>query len=216
MSRKIALATAVVALTAPMASAQTVVDDLTELAALYGGAFTNIAVNTAEIQGGIDISAGGQNGGTDDESFTAGFDGLGVSVVGGGSLNVAGFEWDEVDEATTFATTTSFGALSTLAAGAVNETITVLTENPAVIGSGSDTAAVGLTNASAEFDQSFGSGTFVLSGAYNDADIFGDVTVEVAAGNSDFGSISTTAAGAINTGNITATFVGSDEPAQLQ
>lgn len=116
--------------------------------------------------------------------------------------------------ATLNSTDLNFGDLSTLAAGAVNDTTTDLTEEAGsiVASSGGFTTA---TESNASFEALSGAGTIVLSGATNFASIDGGVQVITGGGNMDGGAISTTAAGAISTADITATFFGEAETTPL-
>ncbi len=113
---------------------------------------------------------------------------------------------------TTLATTATFGDIASTAIGAVNDTTADVTEMAATV-STSSASNSSSTAANASFDSSFGSGLLILSGATNAADIAGAVDIAVDAGNTNFGAVGTTAAGAINTGNIIAQFVGTDTTA---
>ncbi|WP_284266346.1 hypothetical protein [Roseicyclus amphidinii] len=247
MKAKFMMTAAALALAAGGANAQ-VVEDLTDLAAAYGGVFVNVATNFESIDGSIDITGAGEAGGnlTGDFNFDSGIDVTNIDIlggatdgaVGGATVDVNVFGEDVCDatgdsvecdvagdisefanasgafNATLNATDLNFGDLSTLAAGAVNDTTTDLTEEAGsiVASSGGFTTS---TESNASFEALSGAGTIVLSGATNFATIDGGVQVITGGGNMDGGAISTTAAGAISTADITATFFGEAETTPL-
>ncbi|MDT0681114.1 hypothetical protein RM543_00330 [Roseicyclus sp. F158] len=111
------------------------------------------------------------------------------------------------------ASTQSIGDIKSLAAGAVNTGNFDLTENGAIIDS-SSAANTSNTMSEAMASATFGSGIGVISAAINDdsenngATINGSITASLGAGNIGVGDIGSTAAGAINTSEVNATFFG--------
>lgn len=226
MNTKMILAAAIVAVSGTAASAQ-VLQDLNlmvnTLTTNVGGTVIDISTNLNTINGNIDLDLTGQNGLETDDSTTAndiinatdvGLD-LDISATGLGSLDlgvdVGGYLNDDTltTAATSMASATSmtFGDLATQAVGAINSSTNSLTETASTIMSSSDTNASS-TAASAMFDSAAGSGLFSLSGAGNFADINGQIEITAGGGDFEFGDLSTTAAGSINTGQITAAFIG--------
>ncbi len=186
MKVQLIIAAGVVAL-ATGANAQVITS--TEIIEPFIGAnakFLSIGENLATIDGSVTIDVGGANGSTNEE-IGAGFTTLQDSVT---------------------ATTATFGDISTTAAGALSNTTTNLTEAAAVFDSSADAATTNTTSAASDLME-VGGGVGVSTGAFNAAAalIDGGISVTVDAGNTNFGSLSTTAAGAINTANITASFV---------
>ncbi len=148
--------------------------------------FVSIGENLAAIDGSVNVTVGGANGSTNEE-------------IGAGFTTV---------QDTVTATTATFGDISTTAAGALSNTTTNLSETAAMFEASAD-AATSNTSSAADDMMSMGGGIGVSTGAFNAAaaTIDGGITVDVVAGNTNFGALSTTAAGAINTADITASFV---------
>ncbi len=250
MKTKLTLAAAILAVTGTTASAQ-VVDEILDTIELLeiGGIVANLATNLNEVDGSIDISVGGANGGSTTTTLTqnavagaaaaaanAAASGTGASSdvdlfggllagdcdAGAGStdcslsLTDVSVDFSSIDDAvaSTEATIATFGNIASTAIGAVNDTTATITETAAMVTTSSASNSSS-TAATADFMSSVGSGLIVLSGATNANDIFGDVTINVGAGSTNFGEVGTTAAGAINTGNIIATFVGTDAVAPV-
>lgn len=178
------------------ASAQ-VVTELTDLGLQnVGGVFISTSENYSDIQGDVDISVGGSNG------FVGRFEN---SATGPGGASTGSVNAVEVG-----ATTAKFGDIATTAAGAVNETTTNIIETAADALSSAG-ASTSNTNTNASDELSAGSGILVVGASGNDADIFGNINVDVAAGSTNFGGMTTTAAGSINSSDFTASFVGTSD-----
>ncbi len=172
------------------ASAQVI--SATNITAPFAGAnakFLSIGENLANIDGSISVTVGGQNGGTNEE--------INVDPVTGNFTTL---------EDTMAATTATFGDMATTAAGALSNTTTNLTEAAAVFDSSADAATSNTSSMAADMTE-VGGGIGVSTGAFNSGLIDGGISVSVDAGNTAIGSLSTTAAGAINTADITAAFV---------
>lgn len=223
MKKSLLAATAVVALTAGAASAQSVTEVFDSL--IYetldlegvGSPFAGIAVNLGDIDSSITIDAGDLAGGE------LSFSDLDVLIDAGtssseGSSTEGGAEQlstlDAVIEASTTevevkvnASTNVFGDVSTVAAGAINTYTADLTETGATVASSAD-AATTSTSAAAEFASTTGEGVGAMTLSANLADINAAIDVNLGSGNNSFTSIGTVGAGAINTSNITAVFVG--------
>jgi hypothetical protein len=113
-----------------------------------------------------------------------------------------------VDGATSdLQTTFDIGDVTTAALGAVNSGDIDMTEAAGTVDTAS-LASTSTTSASADYASSIGSGTSSLSFAVNLAGIDGTVVVGVTGGSGSLGNVSTTAAGAINSGSIIANVVG--------
>ena len=104
-------------------------------------------------------------------------------------------------------TTFDIGDVTTAALGAVNSGDIDMTEAAGTVDTAS-LASTSTTSASADYASGIGSGNSALSFAVNLAGINGTVGVEVAGGSGSLGNVSTTAAGAINSGSIIANVVG--------
>jgi hypothetical protein len=228
MNTKMILAAAIVAVSGTAASAQVVTEINTLMNTLttnVGGTFADIALNFNAINGSVDISENGQNAGDNstDNSITDLYvisevdADLDLSGLPGGSVDL-GLDIGSLSDndsilnvvtATTEATTMNFDDIATTAVGAVNSGTMSLTEGAASIISGSATNASS-TAASADFASLVGSGVAGLQGAANFADITASITVSGNGGSMDFETLSTVAAGAIDSSSITAIFVGTD------
>lgn len=270
MRRALLTSAAVIALSATGASAQVIgvdtLDSIINNVMVNANAnFAGIAVNDADINGSINITSTGANGGTEaadnstdntvftniDQSFAAtGFSqtneassatGLvfiattnpltSCDVDGGGvgttalecntslaSLNIADTDTTVTNAVTTATsssttnqTTQNFGAVAALAAGAVNNTTMNLTETGGAIETDS-AANTSNTAASASFSLLSGAGMTGIAYAGNEGLIDGSATILLTGGNIGFTSIGTTALGAANTADITATVVGTVTP----
>ena len=148
----------------------------------------------------IGFSAGGTDGGAYEFAFGASLDV--TDTVGELSESV-----DTSSDTMTEATTATVGDISATALGAVLSGDIDIDETAGAISATSGSTA-GSTSADAAFGSDIGSGVGVISVAANLALIDGSVTASVTNGNTNFGSISTTAAGAINSSGITAAIVG--------
>jgi hypothetical protein len=115
---------------------------------------------------------------------------------------------DTSNIATTSAQTTfDIGDVTTAALGAVNSGDIDLTETAGTVDTAS-LASTSTTSASADYASAIGSGNSAMSMALNLADIDGAVTATINGGSGSLGNVSTTAAGAINSGSIIANVVG--------
>lgn len=213
---KFLAATAMAALFAIPASAQVAnsFDDLVET--VLGGtnaAFFSGAVNTAAIDGSVNITAGVDAvAGTTNasiSSLTSTINETSEAAADGANteLDVSVDALNAEIATTTNEITQNFGAVSSVAAGAISDSTLVLNQTGATA-----TSAVNSSAGSASFiadasditGESFG----VVQGALNTADIDGSITMNAVNANIGAESIGAVAAGAINTGSITATFVG--------
>ena len=258
--KAIALASvAAMALTPSVSSAQ-VVDDIENLIqninAGVANKFNSAALNFSDVDGSVNITVGGANGGTSnaaddtvavtvaatDNSISGAItdaSGAGSTAIGGtsdidalpigfsaGGADGGGYEFafgaeltvtdtvgaittttDTSLDTTTEATTATVGDISTAALGAVLSGDIDVTETAGSIAAASGSTA-GSTTADATFASDIGSGVGVISVAANLASIDGSVTAAVTGGNTNFGTIGTTAAGAINSSGILAKVVG--------
>ncbi|PQO22724.1 hypothetical protein C2I36_11430 [Rhodobacteraceae bacterium WD3A24] len=171
-----------------------------EQSSLAGGGLANIAINS---------------------SLTGIYD-CDVSAVGDASSGACGLTAGEVSFSDTLDTTSltenggmtsqEFGAVSALAAGAVNDTTLAITEVAGTVSTAAE-AATSNTSSSSSFDLATGSGVSGFGYAGNEGIIDGSATINLAGGNIGFESIGTTAAGAISTTDITASFIGEAPPA---
>ena len=228
---------------------------------------TNLAaINLSTINGSVDISVTGANGGTtstitdgssvannvvstatnnsslDIQSGTGSWASAGVGsssdldasavvgVIGGSDGTGSGdisFDWSQSqtdidntvedltitttltsDAATTSDQTTfNIGDVTTAALGAVNSGDIDMSEVGGTVDT-SSLASTSTTSASADYASSIGSGNSAMSLALNAADIDGSVTAGITGGSGSLGNVSTTAAGAINSGSIIAKVIG--------
>lgn len=100
----------------------------------------------------------------------------------------------------------TFGNISTLAAGAVNDyTLTLDLSMNGLVNSSESTASTSNTLASSSSAIASSAALVGMTVAFNEADIDGSVTVAINAASGGTSGISTTAAGAINTGTIIVT-----------
>ena len=154
--------------------------------------FLSIGENLAAIDGSINVTVGGQNGGTDEAI----------------AVDVATGLFTTLEDSFT-ATTATFGDMSTTAAGALSTSTLTLTETAAVFDASAEAMTTNTESMASDMTE-MGGGIGVSTGAYNAAlaMINGSIMVDVDAGNTMIGNLSTTAAGAINTATITANFVG--------
>ncbi len=213
MKKTLLLAGTALALSLSTANAQVVVEELIETilgdsTARFGG----IAENIGDIDASINISSFGQNPG--EQTSTASTDATGNASETAGTL---------ADVAMTAAT---------LVAGAINTFDADITEGAASLTT-SAASNTSLTNASADFSKAVGSGVGVVSLAFNDGTLNSSINVNVGGigigegeeesviggGNFTFAAaaldgiegqtagLSTLGAGAINTSNITASFI---------
>jgi hypothetical protein len=104
-------------------------------------------------------------------------------------------------------TTFNIGDVTTAALGAVNSGDIDMTETAGSIDTAS-LASTSTTSASADYASAIGSGNAATSLAINYAGIDGTVGVDINGGSGSLGNVSTTAAGAINSGSIIANIVG--------
>lgn len=208
MKLKLLTAAAVVAM-ATGANAQVVVTLDTLTLQDMGSKFTSVADNIADINGAVNITVGGQNGsssaGNLDVGLTVGVSAAALGPVLGLGADL-GLTLGAAVSETQEATTAKVGNIATTAAGAINSTKTNLEETAATASSAAD-AASSNTHAAASDMQARGAGIGVMASALNSGGINGSIVANVAAGNTAFGNLSTTAAGAINTSEISAKFV---------
>ena len=267
--KAIALGTVAALALVPTVSSAQVVDDIENLVYQLNLDVANranlAAINLAAIEGGVNITVTGANGGAtstvtdnstidtdvvtnaidnssiDTQSGTGSWASAGVgsssnltatiigvtgSSDGTGSGDIS-YDWSESQTAidntvtdttlTTIATSdaatssdqTSFdiGDVTTAALGAVNSGDIDLTETAGTVDTAS-LASTSTTSASADYASAIGSGNSALSLALNLADIDGAVTATINGGSGSLGNVSTTAAGAINSGSIIANVVG--------
>lgn len=164
--------------------------------------FTGVAVNTdvATISGDITIQMTGSNGLQDIDTSNV----TNQSITGGNTLEDTTIT--DLSEITA-ATTSAFGDVASVAAGAINEATLDLTQTGSSV---VNNAAANTSDTSSTTDSTTlaGSAIGAVTGAFNSASITGDVAVTITGGNVTGGAIGTTAAGAINTSAITAAFVG--------
>ncbi|MBK5946496.1 hypothetical protein CCR83_08650 [Rhodobacter veldkampii DSM 11550] len=213
-----------------------IVADINDGFATGSARFANIAINTGDVDASVNINADLDEGGVV-SSFRGGLLDIDLAassaeIAGGadaieGGLTIAGVEMvEEIDEASNM----SMGSISTLAAGALNTVTMDLTETAAAssfdVASGS-VAAAGSTASTSAYDlltsRSSGSGLSSVAAAYNVADIKASVSLDLEDGNyafvgaaqdvvgslttTSFVGVSTLAAGALNTADVTAAFV---------
>lgn len=189
MKLKLIIAAGLVA-AASGANAQVV--DTAAIVAPFDGAtakFLSIGENIADINGSVTVDVGGSNG----------FD-LEVAAA------LAGLPAGVALEINSLPTTATFGNIATVAAGAISDTTTDLDQAASEVASHASASTSNTASAASDI-ASAGSAIGVSTGAFNSGLINGSVLVSVAAGNTAFGGISTTAAGAINTADLTAKFV---------
>jgi len=220
------------ALVASTASADGVVDSfdglVDDVLASANASFFSGAVNTAAIDASVDISAGGDlpageltvtygtavtldnfsaTGddvlGTGLSALSGGFDDTGNSDTNGGATYLDGIEATLKSETIS----QNFGDVTTVAAGAINESTMTLTETGA-IASASAKDIAGSASVDINSSNTVGSQVGALTGALNTASIDGSVNIDMVNASGGGASIGTTAAGAINTSELTATFVG--------
>ena len=225
---------------------------------------TNLAaINLSAIDGSVDISVDGENGGTSstitdasittnnivntatDESTLSTQIGTGSwasagdntnsssldAIVDGDSIGTGSgdytYDWSQsqtdIDNSTSnttevaidtsneassdLQTTFDIGDVTTAALGAVNSGDIDMTETAGLIDTAS-VASTATTSASADYASAIGSGNAATSLAVNVAGIDGFVGVDINGGSGSLGNVSTTAAGAINSGSIIANVVG--------
>jgi hypothetical protein len=208
-------------------SAQTVIDSFdnmvdqvlgTVLEVNTDAAFLSSAVNIEAVNGSIDISSSATNGPGESvingDSFNITIDDLsatGTDILGSGinSIDGSGSFTDTSGGTTeTFAAVTqSFGDLTTVAAGAINDGTANLTETAADASVNAE-AISSSTSTSIESLNNTGSTIGSANVALNTALIDGSVVANMTDTSATVGAISTTAAGAINTSDVTATFIG--------
>jgi hypothetical protein len=211
-------------------SAQTVIDSFDNMVDQILGtvdgvntdaAFLSSAVNIEEVTGSIDISSSASNtpGSSivEGESLEITIDNLsatslepgGILGLGINSIDGSGSFTDTTGGTTdTFAAVTqSFGDLTTVAAGAINDGTANLTETAADASVNAE-AISSSTSTSIESLNNTGSTIGSANVALNTALIDGSVVANMTDTSATVGAISTTAAGAINTSDVTATFIG--------
>ena len=170
-------------------------------------AFFSSAINVADIDASVDITAGVEAvAGSISGSFTTSTDAAG-SDINGSTRDITSTVVDATIEAD--AITQNFGEISTVAAGAISDSTMDLNETGALASSAITTSS-GLTDFSGNATNTAGGTLGAVQGALNTGNINGSVTVAMANAAGGASSIGTVAAGAINTGAITATFVGGD------
>jgi hypothetical protein len=209
----IAAGSAVVALASAPASAQdaasfnNIIDQV--LTADNVGNVISTAVNIAAIDGSVTINAG---------LVDSNVIGVDIPVAPGQIVQTktvdAGMGGPEITEdlnRTYEAVNQSFGAVSTVAAGAINDTSVDFTEvgsSASAYGSAiTDFYNVGVLEASNVTGGEIG----IVAESWNAAEVNGSVVANVASANVSFASIDTVAAGAINTADIQAEIVGGNE-----
>ena len=266
--KAIAFSTAAVMAMVPSTSSAQVTDILNLVSAINADVANKAnlaAINLSTVDGGVDITVTGSNGGTsngvtdvrtittnlittatnestvdvqsgggawasagDGSSSTIDADAIALLAgsVGTGSgefdydwsqsandidnsINDQSTDVDSLIDATasTLATSFDIGDVTTAALGAVNSGDIDFTETAGslITGSMADTTS---TSASADYAALIGSGTAGISLAANFATIDGAVTATITGGSGSLGNVSTTAAGAINSGSIIANVVG--------
>lgn len=213
---KFLAATAMAAVFAIPASAQ-VADSFDNLVDTVldetNASFFSGAVNTAVVDGSVNITAGVEAAaGTTDlivSTATTNIQDDSISSDEGGFADVS----TEIEESTVaFASTTNeitqeFGDVSSVAAGAISDSTLELDQTGATATSAVNNSAGGssfIADASDVTGEAFG----VMQGALNTANIDGSINMETVNANVVADSVGSVAAGAINTGSITATFVG--------
>jgi hypothetical protein len=215
---KILTAAALAASLSTAASAQTVIASFDNLvdevlgtveqvntnAAFYSG-----AVNIADIDGSIDITAGSVlPAGTLDVAAAAGTLDSSSDPMAGSTTNIDAeilLVSAEVEELTT-----EFGAISSVAAGAISSSDINLTENGSIASSGVNTTG-SLTSFIGSASNTTGSTIGVVQTALNTGFIDGSINMTLQNVSGGAESIASVAAGAINTGDVTAIFVGGGE-----
>jgi hypothetical protein len=268
--KAIALGTVAAMALVPTVSSAQVVNDIENLVYELNQDVANranlAAINLAAIDGGVNISVTGANGGTtstitdgssiannvvtnatdnsslDIQSGTGSWASAGVGsssdldasavvgVIGGSDGTGSGdisFDWSQsqtnidntitdttltttaTSDAATSSDQTTFdiGDVTTAALGAVNSGDIDMTEAAGTVDTAS-LASTSTTSASADYASAIGSGNSAMSMALNLADIDGAVTATINGGSGSLGNVSTTAAGAINSGSIIANVVG--------
>lgn len=179
-------------------------------AAMFAG-----AVNTAEVDGSINITAGAilppgaQN-------ISESFESVSLSNAQDGSIPAENSSEDR--ELGSFSAaisvgevTQDFGEVATLAAGAVNDAEFNLNETGATSAASAE-AFTSNTGINAAADALQGSDIGIVTGALNTADIDGSVSMATPNASVIAEGVGTTAAGAISTSSITASFVGGEAP----
>jgi len=223
--RKLLLSTAAIGIIAAsgasaqvLASFDNIVDEIMQESDVN---FIGAALNDADINGNINITVEGQSGENDrdySDIYTrdfldadAGFSGfLGIGATEGSAT--ADFITDSlVDVSSSLAnTTTVFGNMTTLAAGAVNDVdVNVEGFGGEIVASGA--AGTATTWADADFAALGGEGITGLVFAGNEGEIFGQIELELTGGNFTTGNLSATAVGAVNSGDISASLIGSTD-----
>lgn len=232
----VAAAVSVAALLPTMGSAQVVASINTLIADVTEEATTKISAiagNDADIDGSVNIDVIGEAGSTNTSDISTTVNDV-LNVAGDGSLNngsltIPGLLIDvsavggsgglavnyledngTIDTSSTtesvLATTVNVGDVSATALGAVNTGTVDLTEVAGTISSASS-ASSSSTDSAAEYALAAGSGLSVEHIAANTALINGSANINFA-GNGSVGLVTTTAAGAINSSDVTASITG--------
>ena len=223
--RKLLLSTAAIGIIAASGVSAQVLESfdgiVDEIMANADANFIGAALNDADVFGNIDISVVGQSGSSSEdttsatiitESFTSGSAGAFFGLIAGEAADFSG-SFSEVTASETealFATTTTFGDMTTLAAGAVNDVdIDVVGFGGSIQSAAS--ASTSSTESEAFFDALGGDGLTGLVFAGNTGEIQGQIELTLDGGNFVTGNLGTTAVGAVNAGSISANFVGDVE-----
>lgn len=207
------------------ASFDGLVDDVLEGT---NAAFFSAAINTAAIDGSVNIVAGSvvpagelviQQANTVSENAVGSFSlntSVSDSLLSTSTIADGSFDFSDVNETvdrtmvTVEAVNQNFGDVSTVAAGAISDSTMNLTETGSLA-----TAAVNstgsLTGFTGDASNTAGANVGVIQAAINVADINGSISLSMANASGGATSIGSVAAGAINTGKITATFVGGSD-----
>lgn len=104
----------------------------------------------------------------------------------------------------------NFGDVSSVAAGAINDSTKTLSETGSLASVDID-SSTGSTAFGGLASNTTGDGIGSLDGALNVASVNGSINMAVTNANVNASSVGSTAAGAINTSEVTATFVGGSE-----
>jgi len=202
--------------------------------------FISASVNLSDINGSIDITGGSDNAPGDtasdtSNSSTSNIDNTVSNAIDNSTLNeisdATGSSSDAVNaidntvttattattDSTTEATsaafasvTQNFGEVSSVAAGAINDSTGTFTETGSLASVDIDTNTIN-TAFSGVADNTTGGGIGSVNTAVNLGSIDGSITMALTNANVGATSIGSVAAGSINTSDITATFVGGSD-----
>ena len=200
---------------------------------IAGTVMTATAVNTAEIDGSIDLTSVGLSSSTtssesaassDNDAGESGSTDLSGSLTGviyGADFNLTegvfgstssafenGISNEEMSESVVnVASVQNFGDISSVAAGALNTANFDLKETAGTL-MGSSNGTTASTTADAEDNTATGSGLLAVGTSMNSAFIDGSITANLDGGDVVFASVSSVAAGALNTVTLNAEVVG--------